>query len=183
MTVNHELVANILTGFSAINTELADNALAYFLAWPAVYGVDKVLVPAALFLTQSERYRNLPVITHLRTAVIKHINVRVMMVLEPPADWQRDSQIKCSCQDCTALKSFLDDPTQPKWYLKAVEARRKHVEQIIKQYPNDVNCATQRIGSPHTLICTKNQASYLRRVDQRTHDFDILTSLGYDGQS
>jgi hypothetical protein len=114
MTVNHELVANILTGFSAINTELADNALAYFLAWPAVYGVDKVLVPAALFLTQSELYRNLPVITHLRTAVIKHINVRVMMVLEPPADWQRDSQIKCSCQDCTALKSFLDDPTQPK---------------------------------------------------------------------
>lgn len=127
MTVNDELVANILTGFSAINTALADNALAYFLAWPVVYDVDKVLVAAVLSLTQSELHRNLPAITGLRAAVITHINVRVMMALEPPADWQRDSQITCDCQDCTALKSFLDDPTQPKWTLKAVEARRKHV--------------------------------------------------------
>ncbi|WP_262964386.1 hypothetical protein [Methylobacter psychrophilus] len=151
--------------------------MAYFLAWSAVYDVDKILVAAVLSLTQSELHRNLPAITGLRAAVIKHINVRVMMALEPPADWQRDSQITCDCQDCTALKSFLDDPTQPKWTLKAVEARRKHVEQIIKQHPNDVNCATQRIGSPHTLICTKNQASYQRRVDQRTHDLNVLTSL------
>ncbi len=178
MTVSNELVANILTSFSAINTELADNALAYFLAWPAVYDVDKILIAAALSITQSEVYRNLPVITRLRTAVIKHINVRVEMVLEPPADWQRDSQIKCSCQDCTALKSFLDDPTQPEWTLKAVEVRRKHVEQIIKTHQSDVNCATQRIGSPHTLICTKNQASYQRRVEQRTHDLNMLTNLG-----
>jgi len=178
ITVSNELVADVLTSFSAINTALADNALAYFLAWPAVYDVDNVLVAAALSLTQAESSSNLPVITRLRTAVIKHINVRVMMALEPPADWRRDSQINCGCQDCTALKSFLDDPTQPKWYLKAVEARRKHVEQIIKKHPNDVKCATQRIGSPHTLVCTKNQASYQRRVDQRTHDLNVLTSLG-----
>ncbi|MEY3289044.1 MAG: hypothetical protein RLZZ419_1286 [Pseudomonadota bacterium] len=178
ITVSNELVANILTSFSAINAELADNVLNYFLAWPAVYDVDNVLVAAALSLTQAELYRNLPAIKRLRAAVIKHINVRVMMVLEPPADWRRDSQIKCSCPDCTALKSFLDDPTQPKWNLKAVEARRKHVEQIIKQQPNDLNCATQRIGSPHTLVCTKNQASYQRRVEQRTHDLNILASLG-----
>jgi hypothetical protein len=140
--------------------------------------VSNELGAAVLSLTQAEFNRNLPVITRLQAAVIKHINVRVMMALEPPADWRRDSQINCGCQDCTALKSFLDDPTQPKWYLKAVDARRKHVEQIIKQHPNDVNCATQRIGSPHTLVCTKNQASYQRRVDQRTHDLNVLTSLG-----
>ncbi len=178
MKVNDELVVNILTSFSVINAELADKVLAYFLAWPTVYAVDDILVVAVLSLNQSQFSSNLPVIKRLRTAVIKHINVRVEVALEPPADWRRNNQVKCGCQDCTALKLFLDGPTQARWTLKAVEARRKHVEQTIKQHQSDVNCATERVGSPHKLVCTKNQASYQRRVEQRSHDLSVLTSLG-----
>jgi len=33
------------------------------------------------------------------------------------------------------------------------------------------------MGSPHVLVCTKNQASYERRVAQRRADLDDLTRL------
>ncbi|MFI3135383.1 MAG: 2OG-Fe(II) oxygenase [Methylococcaceae bacterium] len=177
-TANSELVSDVLTSFSAINAALADNALNYFLAWPVLYQMDHMLVPVALSLTQAESSRNLPVVTQLRAAVLAHINMRVAMTLEPPADWQRDSHITCACPDCEALRTFLDDPIQPKWTLKAAEARRKHVEKTIQKHQSDVDYSTARIGSPHQLVCTKNQASYQRRVEQRTHDLKVLASLG-----
>lgn len=173
-----ELVSDVLASFSAINAALADNALSYFLAWPAVYDMDNVLVAAALSLTESESNRHLPVVAQLRAAVNTHIHLRVAMVLQPPADWRRDSQIACACPDCTALRSFLDDPVQPTWSFKAAEARRKHVEQTIRKYQSDVTTSTERIGSPHKLVCTKNQASYQRRVVQRHNDLAVLASLG-----
>jgi len=177
ITNSSEFVSAILTSFSAINNALADDALTYFLAWPTVYDVDNVLVAAALLLIQAE-LSGRPVVTKLQAAVIAHINVRVMMTLEPPADWRRDNKINCLCSDCKAFKLFLDEPTQPKWQLKAVEARRKHVEQTIQKHQSDVICSTLRVGSPHTLVCTKNQASYLRRVEQRSRDLTVLASLG-----
>ena len=177
ITNSSEFVSDILTGFSVINSALADDALTYFLAWPTVYDVDNVLVAAALLLIQAE-LSSTPVVTKLQAAVIAHINVRVMMTLEPPTDWRRDNKISCLCSDCKAFKLFLDEPTQPKWQLKAVEARRRHVEATIQRHQSDVICSTLRVGSPHTLVCTKNQASYLRRVEQRNRDLTVLASLG-----
>ena len=158
---------------------MADDALQYFLAWPSVYDVDKMLAAVALLLTQAEVSFKLPVVMQLQAAVIAHINVRVMMPLEPPADWRRDNPISCACPDCTAFKLFLDDATQPKWHLKAIEARQKHVEQTIQKHQSDVGCSTLRVGSPHTLVCTINQASYLLRVEQRSRDLKVLESLGW----
>ncbi|MCX7099010.1 MAG: 2OG-Fe(II) oxygenase [Methylococcales bacterium] len=176
-TANPELVSDVLASFSAINAALADTALTYFLAWPVVYDMDKVLVAAALSLTEAEGSRHLPVVVQLRTAVMAHIHLRVAMTLQPPADWRRDSQISCTCPDCTALRLFLGDPVQPTWYLKAAEARRKHVEHIIQKHQSDVTISTERIGSPHKLVCTKNKASYQRRVVQRRNDLAMLASL------
>jgi hypothetical protein len=51
-----------------------------------------------------------------------------------------------------------------------------------KLQPNQIrqgrhDCSTERKGSPHVLVCTKNQASYERRVAQRRADLDDLTRL------
>jgi len=47
----------------------------------------------------------------------------------------------------------------------------------IRQGRHDVDCSTERKGSPHVLVCTKNQASYERRVAQRRADLDTPTRL------
>ena len=177
ISVSIDLVVDVLTGFSAIDATLAENTLNYLLAWPATYDMDKILVPAALQLTETETSRELPVVERLRNAVRMHLHTRVAEVLEPPADWRRDSQIKCTCKDCAELRAFLNNPAQSTWSFKAAEAKRKHIEHSIKSYQCDLTCITERKGSPYSLICTKNMASYQRRVEQRKNDLDVLARL------
>jgi hypothetical protein len=176
-SVSVDLVIDVLTGFSAIDATLAENTLNYLLAWPATYDRDRILVPAALQLTETAISRELPVVEHLRNAVQVHLHTRVAEVLEPPADWQRDSQINCTCQDCAELRAFLANPAQSRWSFKAAEAKRNHIEQSVKSHKSDVNCITERSSRPYSLICTKNQASYERRVGQRKNDLDTLAHL------
>ena len=159
MTVSIDLVVDVLTGFSAIDAILVENALNYLLAWPATYDMDKILMPAALQLTETETSRELPVVEHLRNAVRIHLHRRVAEVLEPPADWRRDSQIKCTCRDCAELRTFLNNPTQSTWSFKAAEAKRNHIEHSIKSHKSDVSYVTERSSRPYSLICTKKHAA------------------------
>jgi len=174
------LVVDVLASFSAIDAALAEDTFDYMLAWPATYDADKILLPAALTLTETSRSRMLPVVVRLREAVQTHLNRRVAEALEPPQDWRRDSQIKCRCEDCRNLSIFLDSPTQSEWTLRAAEAKRSHVESSIRGHACDVDCVTVRRGSPHSLVCTKNQASYQRRVNQRKQDLDSLARLAVE---
>ncbi len=66
---------------------------------------------------------------------------------------------------------------QEVWRFKAREADRRHVEDSIREGRHDIDCSTERKNSPHVLVCTKNQASYERRVAQRRADLEDLTRL------
>ncbi|MDP2903480.1 MAG: KilA-N domain-containing protein [Methylovulum sp.] len=116
-----------------------------------------------------------------RLAVATHVQKRVAEDLTPPADWRRDSQLKCNCKDCTELRLFLDDPHQDSWRFKAAENRREHVTQTISKHLCDVDQKTEKLSRPYSLICTKNQASYQRRVAQRQKDLDTLDRLSVEG--
>jgi len=61
--------------------------------------------------------------------------------------------------------------------LRAVEARRGHVEAVIRQAGSDLDVATDRNGRPYTLVCTKNQASQEQRVRQRQRDLETVARL------
>ena len=98
--------------------------------------------------------------------------------LAPPADWRRDARLSCRCEHCQSLGRFLLSADQEVWRFKAREADRRHVEDSIRSGPHDVDCTTERKGSPHVLVCTKNRASYERRVAQRRVDLDTLQRLG-----
>jgi hypothetical protein len=76
------------------------------------------------------------------------------------------------------LGAFLAAPDQAKWYLKAVQHRRSHVEQCVQNAACDLKLTTERRGSPHTLVATKNQASYERRAEQRRQDLEHVSALG-----
>ena len=99
------------------------------------------------------------------------------MLIEAPKDWQRDSKLSCKCQDCQDLAHFLQRPLEKEYRFQAIQERRTHVENTIKQSKSDLNCETLRKGSPHTLICTKNQASYERAKQQQTADIKLWRDL------
>jgi hypothetical protein len=61
--------------------------------------------------------------------------------------------------------------------LKAAQQVRDHVEDTIRRTRSDIDIRTERRGSPHILVCTKNQASYERRAVQRKQDLTHIRML------
>lgn len=175
------MVVDLLAALERIDPALAGRALEKLLSQPALYAIDGVLVPAALRLHEAEETRQHASVQALRAAVLAHLRRRIAEPLKPPADWRRPSAIACTCTYCRELSRFLDDPAQPAWRLKAAEAQRCHVEGSIRHSRCDLDAITERRGRPYTLVCTKNQASYERRVQQRHHDLEHLARL--DGET
>jgi hypothetical protein len=51
------------------------------------------------------------------------------------------------------------------------------MEESIRRSGCDLDLVTDRRGRPYSLVCTKNQASYDRRAQQRQRDLAHLARL------
>lgn len=171
-------VVDLLTATSRIDAGLAARAIAHLLAWPKTYKPDDVLVPAALAFAKLAESAAWPAVGRLQEASLDHLRGRIALPLEAPRDWTRANPLKCTCADCRGLGAFLVAPDQQQWRLKAVQDRRTHVEQSVQSAACDLDLTTERRGSPHALVATKNQASYERRAKQRRQDLEHLSALG-----
>ena len=178
MPVKPGFVVDLLTATSRIDAGFAGRALEHLLAWPKTYKPDDVLVPAALAIVKLVESKAWPVAGRLREAALDHLRRRIALPLEAPRDWIRTNTLKCTCGDCRGLGAFLTAPDQQQWRLKAVQDRRTHVEQSVRSAACDLDLTTERRGSPHTLVATKNQASYERRAKQRRQDLEHVSALG-----
>jgi hypothetical protein len=181
-SVRPDFVVDLLRATSRIDagatgTDLASRALAHLLTRPRTYGMDNVLVPAALIFAERAEDNAWPAVQRLREACLDHLQRRIALTLEAPKDWTRANPLKCRCADCRGLGDFLVDPHQVQWRLKAVQGRRTHVEQSVRSAHCDLDLTTEKRGSPHTLVATKNQASYERRVTQRRRDLEHASVL------
>jgi hypothetical protein len=177
-SVRPGFVVDLLTATSRIDLGLSLRAIERVLAWPKTYGPDDVLTPAALALAKLAESRSWPAAARLREASLDHLRRRIALPLEAPRDWRRDNPVRCTCAECRALGAFLVAPDQRQWRLKAVQDRRTHVEQSVRTATCDLDLATERRGSPHTLVATKNDASYRRRAEQRRQDLEHVSALG-----
>lgn len=171
------MVVDMLGALERIDPSLAGQAVRHFLSHPTPYPIDELLLPAALRLDDAAGTRGQRSAQVLRDAIIAHLRQRIAEPLEPPADWRRPSAIACSCTHCGELSRFLADPTQSTWLLRAAQAVRSHVEGTIRNNGCDLDYVTEKRGRPYTLRCTKNQASYQRRVEQRRQDLADLARL------
>jgi predicted 2-oxoglutarate/Fe(II)-dependent dioxygenase YbiX len=178
MPVKPGFVVDLVTATSRIDAGLAARAIEHLLAWPKTYAPDDVLVPAALALAKLVESNAWPAVGRLREASLDHLRRRIALPLEAPRDWTRTNPINCTCGDCRALGAFLVALDQKQWRLKAVQDRRTHVEQSVRSAACDLDLTTERRGSPHTLVATKNQASYERRAKQRRRDLEHVSALG-----
>jgi hypothetical protein len=165
-----DFIADLLTALGRIDATLAAVAADRVLQYPATYDFDTVVVPAVCTLLRVPGTAALAAVQRLRAACIIHLNARIVLPLEAPSDWRRDDKLGCRCRDCQALGAFLRDASQEVWVFAAAEPRRRHLEAAIRAGRCDVDTVTERTGSPHRLICAKNQASYKGRSIQRKRD-------------
>ena len=170
-------IVDLLTALVHVGENPAKRAAHYMLAWPKTYGVDHVLIPAVRRLITSSELKELAAVQQLRAACLDHLRGRLADPLEPPKDWRRDSALSCHCVRCAELGRYLADPGRPTWVFKAAEFDRRHVEDVIRKARCDLDVRTDRRGRPFSLVCTKNHASYERRVKQRKSDLENLAAL------
>ena len=166
-----------MTALPRIDADLADRAVTHLLAWPKMYGLDTVILPALRRLIAPVHRRAHPATERLRAVCLEHLRARAALPLEAPRDWARAGALDCSCGHCRELNRFLIDAERSTWHFKAAEPDRSHVEASIQRVRCDVDCATDKRGLPYSLVCTKNQASYERRAAQRKRDLEDLTRL------
>jgi hypothetical protein len=176
VTTDAAFVALLATVVDRIGGDPASAAGRHVLAWPARFDLDHVVVPAAVRLVR-DRCPQGPAFNALLDAARAHLAVRVALPLEAPRDWARPCRIECGCAPCEDLSRFLADPARPGWTLRAAQPLRTHIEMQIRRARADVDTTTLRRGSPHSLVCTKNQASHQRRVAQREADLANLAAL------
>ena len=168
--VQADFIVDLFAALERIDTSLAAASADRVLEWPARYDFDTVLIPAMGALRGSLEAAGRAAVQRLRAACVAYLDARIALRLEPPRDWRRDNTLGCHCKDCQALAVYLGDATQKVWIFAAAEPRRRHVEMTIRKAVCDVDMRTERRGSPHRLIFTKNQASYDRRRVQRAND-------------
>ena len=96
---------------------------------------------------------------------------------EQPRDWIIETRIACDCEHCARLQAFCADPAETAIRFRMRQDLRLHVESTITTGRLDIDCQTERRGSPHTLICTKNRATYKRRCAQYADDIAHMRRL------
>lgn len=161
----------LLVAFNLRAGEVGTRLVQHVLAQPEIFPLDGLVVPAALALVAGTKAQRVwPPIRELIGACVNHLSERIAAPLAPPTDYSRPSQVTCRCPHCSELARFLTDPKRKQWVLKAAEAHRSHVESSIQRHACDVDTETLRHTRPYELRCTKNQASYQRRVEQRERD-------------
>lgn len=169
--------AAVGSGSASLGTAAVDQ----FLSQPGRYDPDRLIVPAALLLQEHAPGGTEAAVpqafARLRQAALDHLEARIAEPLAPPADWSRAAEVDCSGPNGQALRDFLASPTASVWHLKAVQGEREHVAAAIGRARCDLNLHTDKRGRPYTLVCTKNQASYQRRVRQREQDLALRACL------
>jgi hypothetical protein len=96
---------------------------------------------------------------------------------EPPSDWHMDVEISCSCADCRELQAFARDPAAQVHRFRVKKERRRHLHGAINRYRLDMTHVTERVGSPQTLVCTKDRRTFDRRMTQYREEIAAMRRL------
>ncbi|WP_422928038.1 2OG-Fe(II) oxygenase [Singulisphaera sp. PoT] len=142
---------------------LLSNFVEHVLATPKVYPLSTVVVPA-LEALQPWFKKNVKTpdkaLTHWVASCRRELEDLTSKEPEEPKDFRRKVPVTCKCEHCAELKLFLKDPKESVHSFRIRQEIRNHLESEIRNTKCDLTCHTDRRGSPQTLVCTKNTASY-----------------------
>jgi hypothetical protein len=88
-----------------------------------------------------------------------------------------DVEISCSCADCRELQAFARDPAAQVHRFRVKKERRRHLHGAINRYRLDMTHVTERVGSPQTLVCTKDRRTFDRRMTQYREEIAAMRRL------
>lgn len=116
-------------------------------------------------------------VVHLWTSSAEFLLRRGETPPKPPSDWRLDVKLSCSCPDCRELQAFAHDPAEFTYRFRIKKERRQHLHNIIDKHRLDMTHVTERVGSPQTLVCTKDRRSFDRRMKEYEMEIASMRTL------
>jgi 2OG-Fe(II) oxygenase superfamily len=116
-------------------------------------------------------------IQHLWTSAAEFLLQRSETPPLPPMDWRLDVEIKCCCADCLELETFARDAAARVHRFRMKKQRRSHLHGIIDRHRLDMTHVTERVGSPQTLVCTKDRRTFDRRMKEYRDEIAAMGRL------
>jgi hypothetical protein len=180
--------ADVLAGLarSLIATEQLDllsRVVAHVLATPKKYPLTSVHIPALEGLQpwfKKNVKKPMAALAQWVASCREQLESLTARAPREPTDFRRTAAITCTCADCAELKQFLEDPRESMHRFRVKQERRDHLQLKIREHKCDLDLMTDRTGSPHTLVCTKNTASYqekLKTYHQNQEDLATVRSI------
>ena len=160
--------------------EMLSRVVAHALALPTKYPLTPAHMPALVSLRpwlKKNVKKPCPALAQWLASCREQLEALTARVPQEPKDYRRAAALTCKCAECAELKRFLEDPHESVHRFRARQERRDHLEQEIRAHKCDLDRKTERSGSPHTLVCTKNTASYQERLKKDHQDQEHLATV------
>ena len=141
---------------------------------PCHYPVLKTIGPAILDISKTAAIDGS--LQVLLSSCISKLEASVCKSIPAPSNYVRPVKFSCACNDCVSLKQFLQHLGERLCQFYMTKNKREHLEQQIHGII-DITHTTEKGSSPHTLVITKTQASYEKKVKNRKIKQSMLASL------
>ena len=172
---------------SCLVTAVADRTALENVLWSQglLPHLREVLGPA--FLEKSHRAwfaKSHSLAPALLTATVNTLAAECTRPLPPYPDWSRPVPVAAltaprwqSGPLIMELLTFMTDPARGELRIRKPQAMRSAVEHFVRDHQFDLDMTTDKKGSPHTLVCRKNDASHQRSLKRRSDDETLLARL------
>ena len=147
---------------------------------PEIFSPVTLVVPALERICGGQRQKMAAVdssIRHLWTSAAEFLLRYSEIPPEPPSDWRLNVELRCSCPDCRELQAFALDPAERVHRFRLRKERRRHLHNVIERHRLDMIHATERVGSPQTLVCTKDRRTFDRRMKRYQDEIAAMRTL------
>ncbi|MEP7362653.1 MAG: hypothetical protein ABI972_05310 [Acidobacteriota bacterium] len=176
-----EFITNLFSALALFSGRtLHDAAVGKITSRLEVFDPVTVVVPGIERLC-AEQYPLAPpmdrVIQHLWTSAAEFLLLRSEAPPQPPPDWDLQAKLACTCPDCTDLQAFARHPSEQVHRFRINKERRRHLHEVFKQYGLDMTHETLRVGSPQTLVCTKDRRTFQARMNEYKKEIVAMRKL------
>ena len=161
---------------AAESNDLFASTVSALCAKPVRYPVLETLGPAIVDFYKSAEVEKDGPLQVVLTYCISQLEVSLRNVAAPTTNTKK-VKFTCSCKDCVELKQFLKHPTEVQHHFKVNKGRRQHLRQQLHGSRADAAHTTDKSEDSHTLVVTKNNASYERKLKKQQRKQALLASL------
>ena len=159
---------------------LCDAAAEKIASRPEIFSPVTLVVPTIERLGAGSRKATTPFassVRHLWASAAEFLLARSEAPPQPPSDWRFDVKLSCACPDCGELQAFARNPTERVRRFRVKKERRPHLHAAIDKHRLDMSHVTERLGSPQTLVCTKDRRTFDQRVKQYENEIAAMRTL------